>query len=276
MLKIPIICCNGIGDSFLILGRVPIVIFKNLGFRFSIFYTTPDHRARRILEPFFRQIRNCDYIERKPTAREKHFFSLMMSLSMKTNTIWRPPIGYSEYRKRKDSPKRILLHTHLDGHPAKFWPIVNWVELAHSLHAKKFHISVIEWNDAAMTELKNHCPFLLDARRDGLLETVKSFSEYDLLFSIDSWSKYAAAWFNLPQIIAVPNLQFGYPGFSAIPPMQVAKWWFHGLIGHRKVKVIGLEKTGLGDYVYNLNKIGDLGVPIVFSAIQEKLELLES
>jgi len=50
---IPISCSNGIGDSFLVLGRVPIAILGKLGFRFFIFYTTAEHPARKILELFF-------------------------------------------------------------------------------------------------------------------------------------------------------------------------------------------------------------------------------
>lgn len=273
MLQLPIICCNGIGDSFLILGRVPIRILGSLGFRFSIFYTSPEHPAQRVLEPFFCGIRYCDYIEREPSPREKWFFSKMISLSMKTSKIWRPPIGCSARRKSKALPKRILLHTHLDGHPAKTWPIQNWLALSRYLHAEGCEISVLEWDKVAMAELQSQCSFLLDGRREALLETVKSFSEYDFLFSIDSWSKYAAFWFNMQQVVAIPDLRSGYPGFNSISPTQVAKWWFHGLIGHRNVEVLGLEKTVLGHYVYSLDKIADLSVVIASKTIHEKLEL---
>jgi hypothetical protein len=55
MISLPIICSHGIGDSFLVLGRVPIAILGKLGFRFSIFYTTAEHPARKILEMSFRK-----------------------------------------------------------------------------------------------------------------------------------------------------------------------------------------------------------------------------
>ena len=94
-MRIPLLCSNGIGDSFLILGRVPIGILGKLGFRFKIFYTTTEHPARKILEPFFRGIRYCEYMEREPSAREKWFFSKMLSLSMRTAKIWCPPFDQS-------------------------------------------------------------------------------------------------------------------------------------------------------------------------------------
>ena len=195
MLKLPLICANGIGDSFLILGRVPIGILGKFGFRCEIFYTTPEHPARKILEPFFRGIRYCEYMEREPSAREKWFFSKMLSLSMRTRKIWCPPFDQSAKQKSKGSGKKILLHTHLDGHhgwkgaTAKMWPIENWLELSRKLHDDGWEVSILEWDEDAIRKLQLECPFLKDGRRGGLLDTVKYFAEYDFLFSIDSWSK---------------------------------------------------------------------------------------
>jgi hypothetical protein len=149
MISLPIICSNGIGDSFLVLGRVPIAILGKLGFRFSIFYTTAEHPARKILEPFFRGIRYCEYKGAEPTSLQKWVFSKMMSLSMRTRKIWKPPFDSSaKIKGSSDSPKKILLHTHLDGHhgwkgaTAKMWPMERWVELCNILHSAGWKIAV--------------------------------------------------------------------------------------------------------------------------------------
>lgn len=270
-MRIPLLCSNGIGDSFLILGRVPILTLGKLGLRFSIFYTTKEHPACKILEPFFRAIRYCEYVERDPLVWEKWIFSKMISLSMRTAKIWRPPFAISGEEKRQG--KRILLHTHLDGHhgwkgaTAKMWPIENWIELSRLLHGDGWEISVLEWDEGALAELISKCPYLLDARKKDLLQTVASFPDYDFLFSIDSWSKYVAAWFDIRQLVGVADVRKGYCGFEDISANQIAKWWLHGLLGNRHVEVLGLEKTENNGFVYTLDKIANLDVDLVAQGI---------
>lgn len=273
MLKLPLICANGIGDSFLILGRVPIGILGKLGFRFNIFYTTPEHPARKILEPFFRGIRYCDYTSGAPSPREKWVFSKMLSLSMRTAKIWRPPFEISGKEKRQG--KKILLHTHLDGHhgwkgaTAKMWPIENWIELSRRLHGDGWEISVLEWDEVAINELQTACPFLLDGRRGGLQETVKSFEEYDFLFSIDSWSKYVAVWFDMKQVVAAADVRNGYCGNETTTADRLARWWFHGIMGNRNVEALGLEKGKTSEFVYTLDKISDMDIDRVWEKISK-------
>jgi hypothetical protein len=273
MIPLPIICSNGIGDSFLVLGRVPIAILGKLGFRFSIFYTTAEHPARKTLEPFFRGIRYCEYKGAEPTSLQKWFFSKMMSLSMRTSKIWKPPFDSpARINGSSDKFKRILLHTHLDGHhgwkgaTAKMWPMERWVELCNILHSDGWKIALLEWDENARSRLLAECPFLSDGRRLDLLQTVLSFDEYDFVFSIDSWSKYAAAWFDLQQVVAIANLQKGYVGFDKVSPERIAKWWFHGLMGNPKVKVLGLENRG-NDYFYTYCQISEMGVNSAINAI---------
>lgn len=277
-MRIPLLCSNGIGDSFLILGRVPIGTLGKLGFRFKIFYTTLDHPARKILEPFFREIRYCEYTEKEPSAYEKWFFSKMLSLSMRMRKIWCPPFDQSAKYKSKGSGKKILLHTHLDGHhgwkgaTAKMWPIENWVELSCKLHGDGWEVSILEWDEDAIRKLQIECPFLKDGRRGALVDTVKSFAEYDFLFSIDSWSKYVGVWAGMKQVVAIADLRSGYTGFESISPAQVARWWFHGVIENSKVKVLGLEKIERKDYVYTLSTMADMSVDCAWLAIQTCLK----
>jgi hypothetical protein len=234
-----------------------------LGFRFKIFYTTLDHPARKILEPFFREIRYCEYPEKAPSAREKRFFSKMLSLSMRTRKIWCPPFAQSPKQKSKGSGKRILLHTHLDGHhgwkgaTAKIWPIQNWVELSRKLHDDGWEVSILEWDSSSRLELFQKCPFLNDGRLSSDIYTFQSFSKYNCLFSVDSWSKYVAAWYDLPQVVVVPDLRVGYCGFENVSADEFAGWWMHGILDRKEVRIVGLEKKG-GRYDYSLRRLDEL------------------
>jgi hypothetical protein len=201
----------------------------------------------------------------------------MISLSLRTTKIWHPPFDTSQKNYNKRAPQRILLHTHLDGHhgwkgaTAKIWPIANWVELCKKLHCEGWEISLLEWDADAFRELQSSCPFLLDGRKSGFLETVQSFLDYDFLFSIDSWSKYVAIWFDLKQVVAISDLSNGYCGFESISPTQVAKWWFHGIFNQPKVKVLGLEKNG-SSYSYTYSKLSEMTVQNAIDAISQVAE----
>ena len=274
MLKLPLICANGIGDSFLILGRVPIGILGKLGFRFNIFYTTPEHPARKILEPFFRGIRYCDYTSGAPSPREKWVFSKMLSLSMRTAKIWRPPYGQSGKQKSNGSRKKILLHTHLDGHhgwkgaTAKMWPLENWVEFCRKLHDDGWEVWILEWDSNSRLVLFRECPFLHDGRLSTDIDTFQSFSEYNCLFSVDSWSKYVAAWYGLPQVVVVPDLRVGYCGFENVSADEFVGWWMHGILNKKEVRILGLEKRG-GRYQYCLRSLNELEVKSAMELIRE-------
>lgn len=275
MISLPIICSNGIGDSFLVLGRVPIAILGKLGFRFSIFYTTAEHPARKIMEPFFRGIRYCEYKGAEPTSLQKWVFSKMMSLSMRTRKTWKPPFdSLAKIKGSSDKLKRILLHTHLDGHhgwkgaTAKLWPIERWVELCKCLREEGWEISILEWDSNSRSELFRQCSFLRDGRMSTDTETFQSFSEYHCLFSVDSWSKYVAAWYSVPQVVVVPDLRVGYCGFENVSADEFAGWWMHGILNRREVRIAGLEKRG-ERYDYSLRSFADLGVRQAIKLIRE-------
>lgn len=148
------------------------------------------------------------------------------------------------------------------------WPIENWIELCRKLHDDGWEVSILEWDEDAIRKLQIECPFLKDGRRGGLLDTVKSFAEYDFLFSIDSWSKYVAVWVGMNQVVAIADLRSGYSGFEAISPAQVARWWFHGVLNHPNVKVLGLENNG-NSYSYTYSQISEMTVDNAINSIRD-------
>lgn len=279
MIRIPIICCNGIGDSLLLLSRMPISLLGRLGFRFRILYISDGHPAARILIPIFREIKYCEYSERKPTSLESKVFTKLLSLFGRIPFLFAVPLGgdgSARYECAPQERKRILLHTHLDGHHgwkgavAKIWALENWIELCRSLDKLQFEVFILEWDSSSFDALTSACPYLKDGRKGSDVETMRSFEFYDCLFSVDSWSKYVAAWYRIPQVVVVPDLRTGYCGFEEISPDEFARWWFHGIIHHKGVIVIGLEKAG-DTYSYTLPSMNDLEVNVALEKILDVL-----
>src|SRR5437016_13814123 len=87
MFQLPIICCNGIGDSLLVLSRIPIRILGMLGIRFNLIYESSQHPAKKTLVPFFNEIKYVRYCDRAPSNRERLLFQKMMSLSQRVQPI---------------------------------------------------------------------------------------------------------------------------------------------------------------------------------------------
>lgn len=276
---LPIICANGIGDSLLILGRIPIQFLGRLGIRFRIFYIGSTH-TRAILAPFLATINYCQYTSDQPTPWDCFVFSKLLSLSTRLRRIFKPPFVCHEqagtFHPAAESVnydcKRILLHTHLDqnlidhGLTAKLWPLESWIELCHRLHQNHWQITILEWNGAMREDIFNQCPFVRDGRHADECALYASFSQYNCVFSVDSWSKYVAAWYRVPQVIVVPDLRVGYAGFDHISATQFVSWWMQDIIAMQNTLVLGLVKSGSSHH-YALPSFRDLNVSDAFSAI---------
>ena len=277
MLELPIICCNGISDSLLVIGRIPIRILGALGVRFCLFYESSEHPAKKLLVPFFKEIRYVRYTECSPSKTQRLIFRKMMALSQRIRIIWKvphlSPIKHLQpdplhqppgATKPPERARRVLIQTHLDGHhgwqgaTAKIWRIENWVAVIRGLNEADCEVSVMEWDAAAMTVIMRECPFVTDATKGSLWELCSGMAECDCVISVDSWVKYGAAWSKAPQVILVPDLRNGYTSdFGGISPQWVAAWWFHGLLDKPMVRVIGLDKIN-GQFDYTLRSINDL------------------
>jgi hypothetical protein len=278
---LPIVCTNGIGDSLLILGRIPIKYMGRIGFRFQIYYSGSSH-TRAILSPFLSSIDYCKYTSEPPSQRDCFIFSKLLSLSSRLRRIFKPPYCCPEQSNsqtlaaemRHNHCKRILLHTHLDenlidhGLTAKLWPLENWIELCHRLHENNWQISILEWNREMRENIFMQCPFVRDGRHSQECALYSSFSQYNCVFSVDSWSKYVAAWHRVPQVIVVPDLRVGYAGFDNISATQFATWWMQDILTMPNTQVLGLAKYG-SSYHYSLASFSHLNVSDAFSAIDD-------
>jgi ADP-heptose:LPS heptosyltransferase len=252
----------------------------NLGIRFNVFYqaSNQDHPAKKILKPLIDETRFVKFIDRDPSQFEKRIFGKMMSLSQRFKKVHALPLlhdkvgpGVSDvgrYRKKK-----ILIHTHLDGHhgwkgaTAKIWRVENWTSVINQLNQGGYDVSILEWDKEARGRIMTECPSVSDLSDRGLLGICREMSQYACVVSVDSWVKYVAAWNQISQVILVPDLRNGYvPGFEKIEPHRIASWWFHGLLETPMNRVIGLEKVN-GSYQYTLPRLNDFEPNVLVSEI---------
>jgi len=257
----------------MLLGRVPISLLGTLGLRFNIFYedASQGHPSKKQLVPFFNEIKYARYMERNPSAYERVIWQKMCSVSARIRKVWPPPLRYDKDKSVLPKPgernKRILIQSHLDGThgwkgaSAKMWKIENWVDFIRSLHQLGCEVGIMEWDVPARQKIMQECPYVVDQSSGlDLKHLCGLMGTYDCLISVDSWSKYAAEWCRIRQIIILPDLRKGYAtGFSEIAADQVVRWWFHGLSINARVKILGVDNVN-GKWEYAWSSINDLSV----------------
>jgi len=274
MLSLPIICSGGIGDTLLKISSIPIKQLGSFGFRFNIFYEGKNHPAWKILEDFLLGIEYCQLVNRMPSRTEYRIRNIWSRINSYLSFNFTPPLKDFDYEcQNATNAKGILFQTHLDGHhghahlSAKVWPIERWCELFLKLHEDGWDINILEYNDDALKTIGIQCPFVHDVRRKTLLEQMKDIQAACLVVSVDSWTKYAASWWNIPQIVVVPDLRKGYtPFFKNITPDDLAKIWFRGLTKSENICLLGLEKIKR-KFCYTLPTIDDLSVSKFYEQI---------
>jgi hypothetical protein len=266
MISLPIVCSGGIGDVLQVIGCYPLKVLVRLGVKPKFFYLTPEHPAKPIVYKFVNEIKNLT-IKDKPTRNELYLSKKLYSLFARSKTIHAPPFvkRNPNSKAQNDLNFKILLHTHLDGHhgwkgaSAKLWNVESWVELAEKVSARTKKLGILEWDDDCREQLLRRIPNAVDARGTDLMETIFNISTYSSMVSIDSWTKYVAAWFSIKQTIIVPDLRTGYCGFESYSADQVARLWFRGLTDSKNVKLIGLEKIGK-TYEYTLPSLQHIDI----------------
>lgn len=266
----------------MLLGRIPIEKMGRCGVRFNIFYTDngKNNPSKQILFTIFEQIKYVEFVERTPSRQEKWLWKKMVSASGRFERVWPLPFKNSGHhriqRKGKNGKWRVIIQTHLDGHKnkdivAKKWNIENWIKFIQELEKMGCEVGLLEWDPSAREIIIRNCPFVIDCSSGKLGEICETVRQFDCLVSVDSWTKYAAAWANLRQVIIVPDLRRGYvASFESISADMVAKWWFHGLMNNSRIKVIGLFVSN-GVYEYGLKSINDLSVDQLLTATRQLL-----
>ncbi|MDX2079419.1 MAG: hypothetical protein SFU53_01410 [Terrimicrobiaceae bacterium] len=139
---------------------------------------------------------------------------------------WRTSDEIAETKKR-----RFIVQTHLQGLPSKQWDRRLWIELLQAT-AEIFPDHDVEVLDPAGDVFRS-AGFVVHDRLT-LPQAIRLVESADRLLSIDSWSKYVAAWRGIPQLVIVPDQRSDYPQLTA---QAVWKYSFRGV---RDAQLVGI------------------------------------
>jgi len=285
MKYLPIICKWGIGDSLMLLGRIPIRYLGLLGFRFKIYYAPVGHPALDILRPFFESIQYCQFTSEIPSVKDEKIWQKMLSLFSRFKVIWKVP--YIEplhekiiYKKFASLKKSVFIQTHQENHhggadaSAKKWRIENWIRLIQLLHESDISVSIIEFNNDAKNKILSACPYVIDHSDKSLIKICSELYKYDCVVSVCSWVKYAASWESCNQVIIVPDLRKGYlKSYENVDPDFIGLWIYCGLTNKKENTIIGLRKSH--KYEFSLPDINDLNSDVLYGIIYNKLNVAD-
>ena len=129
------------------------------------------------------------------------------------------------------------IQTHLGGMKTKRWGLENWRLYLEALLSAERHLSIILFDTAPEVEALCFDPRIKHTRAMNIAQSIEQCAYLDLLVSIDSWSKYVAAWNRIHQVIVVPDQRAEYPSLNA---RRLAGAEFAGILNHPSNLVIGL------------------------------------
>ncbi|MDX2110996.1 MAG: hypothetical protein SFY80_12215 [Verrucomicrobiota bacterium] len=307
-MKLPIVLCEGIGDSLFILSLIPHQRLAQLGIRFEVYYDSPLHPSSpywfvyRLLKELIAKLPHLELMETPPTPSIRRRYQILQRLFRRRyiyvnsqrsarweGRIWhglQGVLGVRPYYAIAVAPKtplpptskhRLLIHTHLDGAPFKRWKMESWIEVIQALltgsNADKIEVWVLEWNAEAIHVLRQRMPQIMWLKEYAadFGELVALTASMDLFVGVDSWTKYVAAWNCIPSVIIIPShLENAHCG--RLEALTCVDWLFNGIFKHPLMKVIGIEIRG--DKVeYSLDSMDQLSPVTVIEQI-EKLHLL--
>lgn len=142
--------------------------------------------------------------------------------------------------------KNWVLQTHLTGLPSKRWEPKNWSEVIRGIQ-NRFPDVQVHVLDPSGQELATASVVVHDQLT--MAQAIRMVSQADRLISVDSWSKYVAAWSRIPQLIVVPDQTPDYPQLTA---NAVWRYSFRGLHAGKEICLLGLKprNTSCADYSF--------------------------
>lgn len=154
----------------------------------------------------------------------------------------------------------LVLQTHLAGLSSKRWPVENWRQVLQELRSRfpslSLHVLDPAGGDLAMPGVR-----VYDCL--SVPQAIRLVASADGLLSVDSWSKYVAAWHHIPQIILVPDQTSDYPQLTA---SSVWRHSFRGLQASPEVQLLGLEPKSRHEATYTLGRLENFSVAQVVEA----------
>lgn len=283
-----IVSWGGIGDTLRNLSLVPHeFLYRNLGLRPTVSYVswrrTGAHAHALAPEAGFFQ----ELVDRCPSLRwvgevEKHRGpGRMLNRALREilrclnggEAVYFPftlPLTESE---RQSLPKLTLaptigIQTHLDGMHTKRWGVERWQQFLGHLQKEYPRLQIILL-DAAF-EVQQLCTTenISSTCELNIYQSIAMFEYFDLVLSIDSWSKYVATWKRIPQVIIVPDQRSEYPGLSA---EKLAREEFSGIWRNPRNHIIGLSGTTRAPQL-TLPSLADLHPQALLSELRPRID----
>lgn len=268
-----ILCWGGIGDTLRNIGLVPHAwLYRTFGYRCRVVHINwhdcgclPEAGAP---EPeFFEElIGRIPSLEWRGESGEHRGWSRWLNRGLRD--LLQAAHGgmprYYPYEVRLSEEEQAALpakagltigiQTHLRGMPTKRWGTANWRRVLEALLARHPE-SRIHLLDTA-PEVDSLCfdPRIRSTRGFHIAQSMVLCRQLDLLVSVESWAKYVAATYGIPQVLIVPDMRSDYPGSTA---ERLSATEYIGILGRPENRWIGLGGTKRWR-VFTLATISDL------------------
>jgi hypothetical protein len=253
-----ILCWGGIGDTLRNLALIPHErIYRTFGWRCRVVHRNwhdclclPHAGAP---EPAFFK----DLIDRIPSLEWRGESGEHTGLSRSLNRLLRDAlrvwnlgrtryypftVTLSEAERAALPPKapgwHLGLQTHLSGMLTKRWALENWRAVIERILAAHPGCRISLFDTSAEVDALCFDPRITSTRGLNLAQSMNLIPRLDLLVSVDSWTKYAAAWSGLPQIVIVPDMTSEY---GALTAEKLSRVEFAGILEDPKNTVLGIE-----------------------------------
>lgn len=286
-----IVCWGGVGDTLRNISLVPHeFLFQKFGIRCGVLYIHWSRvgslaHALPPEAPFFEEM-----VSRCPSLRWDGETDAHRGLGRVVNRVLRevlkkfngnrPPyfpfeIPLSE-REQAGLPSpfpgtlTLGIQPHISGMKTKQWGLENWRSVLEDLLAANPKLSILLLD--ADPQVADLCfdPRIQSTLGLNICQSIHLVGRCDFLVSVDSWSKYVAAWNRIPQLVIVPDQRSEYPSLSA---QKLVRDEFAGIYGEPLNRVIGI--TGpLDAPALSLNCMAELSPRSLVQNIQECLDRL--
>lgn len=164
------------------------------------------------------------------------------------------------------SEKNLVVQTHLRGLPSKRWPIERWqralIGIRDAFPNIHVHVLDTEGSPLSLEGVTVH-------DRLSIPQAIRLTGLADWVVSIDSWTKYVAAWHRTPQVIIVPDQRGDY---SQLQPDHVWRHSFRGLQFLPEIFLLGLTPltASKASYSGDISSIDEGDVSSAISALIER------
>lgn len=282
-----ILCWGGIGDTLRNIALIPHAwIYRTFGWRCRVVHRNRDDcqclpQAGAPEPAFFK-----DLIERVPSLEWRGESGEHTGLSRALNRLLRDALrglnlGRTRYypftvtlteAERAALPPEapgfhLGLQTHLSGMLTKRWAIENWRALIERILAAHLGCRISLFDTSTEVDVLCFDPRITSTRGLNLAQSMNLIPRLDLLVSLDSWTKYVAAWSGIPQIVIVPDMTSEYVDSTA---EKLSRVELAGIIEDPRNVVLGIEGQA-PERRLTIPRMADLAPERLFAAIDRQI-----